>query len=99
MRWNRQASDGFFPPPPLNGTAHTWHHDLQLLRRIIHGGGVNSGGRMPPFAGLLDAGDIDAVSAAFQSNWPDDIYDRWSGAYAERHPLPPIIREILGEGG
>ena len=23
MRWNRQASDGFFPPPPLNGTAHT----------------------------------------------------------------------------
>ena len=31
--WKQTDANGNYPPPPLNGTAHTWHHDLDLLRR------------------------------------------------------------------
>ena len=24
--WREKLADGSYPPPPLNGTAHTWHH-------------------------------------------------------------------------
>ena len=24
--WREKLADGSYPPPPLNGSAHTWHH-------------------------------------------------------------------------
>jgi mono/diheme cytochrome c family protein len=26
--WRETTPDGKYPPPPLNGTAHAWHHSL-----------------------------------------------------------------------
>ncbi len=36
--WRSVDSDGHTVPPPLNGTAHTWHHSDELLHDIIKHG-------------------------------------------------------------
>lgn len=79
--WKRRLPDGSLPPPPLNGTAHAWHHDIGTLQRTIEQGGVPLGGTMPAFGTLLDAGQRLAVIAYFQSHWPEEIYERWRGMY------------------
>ena len=48
--WRKRLPDGSYPPPPLNGTAHTWHHPLVQLLGTIETGGIPYGGQMPPFA-------------------------------------------------
>lgn len=75
--WRKRDADGFYPPPPLNGTAHTWHHPMKVLRRTISLGGKPVGGRMPHFRDTLSVSEIDAIIAWFQSLWSDDIYQRW----------------------
>jgi len=80
--WKQTDADGNYPPPPLNGTAHAWHHDLDLLRRTIREGGARIGGKMPGFADRLGAAEIDSVIAYFQAQWPEEIYQRWSGRFA-----------------
>ena len=47
--WRRRESDGSFPPPPLNGTAHTWHHPFGILARQIKFGAPGGEGKMPTF--------------------------------------------------
>ncbi|HFE31980.1 MAG TPA: c-type cytochrome, partial [Gammaproteobacteria bacterium] len=29
--WKTPDANGVYPPPPINGTGHAWHHDLALL--------------------------------------------------------------------
>jgi len=87
--WKQTDANGNYPPPPLNGTAHTWHHDLDLLRRTIREGGAKLGGQMPGFEGQLDAEEIDSIIAFFQSKWPDEIYQRWAGRF-ESSDLPSL---------
>jgi len=65
-------------PPPLNGSAHTWHHSLDVLDKTIANGGAPFGGAMPAFADKLSAQDRRAVIAYIQSLWSADIYDRWA---------------------
>ena len=74
--WRRRESDGSFPPPPLNGTAHTWHHPFGILARQIKFG-APGGGKMPIFQDKLTDEEIINVIAWFQSLWPDDIYTQW----------------------
>lgn len=76
--WKQTDADGNYPPPPLNGSAHAWHHPLELLRRTIEEGGAGIGGAMPGFEGKLSDAEIDAVIAYFQSFWPDQIYQNWA---------------------
>ena len=87
--WKKTDANGNYPPPPLNGSAHAWHHDLDLLRRTVREGGAKLGGQMPAFEGVLDAAQIDSVIAFFQSKWPDEIYQRWSGRFAS-NDLPSL---------
>ena len=87
--WKQTDANGNYPPPPLNGTAHAWHHDLDLLRRTVREGGAKLGGQMPAFEGALDADQIDAVIAFFQSKWPDELYQRWAGRF-ESSELPSL---------
>jgi thiol:disulfide interchange protein DsbC len=107
--WKKTDADGNYPPPPLNGTAHAWHHDLDLLRRTIREGGAKLGGQMPAFEGVLSAEQIDSVIAFFQSKWPDDIYQRWAGRFesselpslndivvAAKSPLTKLLRQRIG---
>ncbi|MFZ5502555.1 MAG: c-type cytochrome [Pseudomonadota bacterium] len=75
--WKEPAADGSYPPPPLNGTAHAWHHPLVLLQRTIDEGGIPLGGKMPGFKGKLNEAEKLAVISYFQSFWNDEIYAAW----------------------
>ena len=75
--WRSLDANGNYPPPPLDGTAHTWHHPLAVLDRTIVAGGTEFGGVMPGFGTLLDESERLAIIAWFQNLWSDDIYARW----------------------
>jgi len=77
LNWRQPNADGKFPPPPLNGTAHTWHHSLSVLRRTVNLGGVRLGGTMPGFADKLDSEQVNDILAWVQSHWSDEIYRVW----------------------
>ena len=66
-----------FRPPPLNGSAHTWHHPFEVLARQIKFGAPGGAGKMPPFQGRLTDEEIINVLAWVQSLWPDEIYAQW----------------------
>lgn len=65
---------GRFPAPPHDETGHTWHHDDDLLVRIVKDGGM--GGdmfyEMPAFGDILSADEIEAVLAFIKTMWTDE---------------------------
>ena len=74
--WNIKKSDGTLPPPPLNGSGHTWHHgDGTLYKQVKLGGGYldlpgfKSG--MPAFGEQLSDREIVDVLAYVKSLWVD----------------------------
>jgi len=73
----RDSSGNYPPPPPLNGTAHAWHHPLGMLKKTIEEGGVPQGGKMPSFGDKLKKEEKFAVIAYFQSFWSGEIYAEW----------------------
>ena len=75
--WRKTLADGSYPAPPLNGTAHTWHHSMEVLLRTINKGGIPLGGTMPAFNDQLNEDDKEAVLAHVMSFWSDDIYAAW----------------------
>ena len=75
--WMKRDANGKFLPPPLNGTAHTWHHPRSILKRTIIKGGVQLGGSMPGFAEKLSEAEMLAAIAYVQSFWSDKIYNAW----------------------
>jgi len=75
--WKQPLADGKYPPPPLNGTAHAWHHPKAQLLRSINNGGIPLGGTMPAFADKLRDDEKLAAIAYFQSFWPEKIYRTW----------------------
>lgn len=91
--WKKTDSNGKYPPPPLNGTAHAWHHSIEVLKETIQNGGIKLGGLMPPFKDKLSDKDIDAVIAFFQSKWPDELYQKWAGRY-QSSDIPPITNVV-----
>lgn len=76
--WRVRRPDGSYPPPPLNGSAHTWHHPLPLLVEIIQQGGALYDGTMPAFGGILSEAEQYAAIAWFQSLWSDEVYRHWT---------------------
>jgi len=76
-QWRQRDAEGFYPPPPLNGTGHAWHHSIPLLKQIIMDGSPQGEGRMPAWRGKLTEQEADAVIAWFQSLWPDRVYAAW----------------------
>jgi cytochrome c553 len=75
--WRKPMEDGKYPAPPLNGTAHGWHHPLKALRRQINQGGAKYGGWMPAVGDSLTDEQVDEAIAYIQSLWPDKIYAAW----------------------
>lgn len=75
--WQTPLENGKYPPPPLNGEAHAWHHSMNILRRVVNKGGIPLGGWMPAFEDKLSKQNVDDVLAWVQSNWSDEIYKRW----------------------
>ncbi len=76
--WKKLDAEGKLPPPPLNGSAHTWHHPLPMLRQVIRNGGIPMGGSMPAFKEKLTADQINDILAWVQSHWSDKIYTTWN---------------------
>lgn len=81
--WREPSADGSYPPPPLNGAAHTWHHPMSVLRRTVRVGGVPLGGTMPGFSGKLNGQQIDDILAWVQSHWSDEVYRIWHDRNAQ----------------
>lgn len=81
LDWKKRDKLGNLPPPPLNGTAHAWHHDKEVLTKTIREGGARLGGTMPAFKDKLSENDIDAVIAYFQSKWPEELYKNWENRF------------------
>ncbi|MFT5446417.1 MAG: mono/diheme cytochrome c family protein [Gammaproteobacteria bacterium] len=77
--WRKKSAGGLFPPPPLNGTGHAWHHPLRALGAQIKHGAPGGRGSMPGFSATLSDEQILDTIAWFQHQWPDDIYAAWSG--------------------
>ena len=75
--WKTVDEDGFFPAPPINGSAHAWHHSLEVLLRTVNVGGTALGGSMPGFNDRLTESEQRSVIAAFQEYWSDEIYQKW----------------------
>ena len=75
--WRKPLADGSYPAPPLNGSAHTWHHPLKALKRTIRNGGIQLGGTMPGFKDKLSEKEIESVLAFIQNIWSDKIYSAW----------------------
>lgn len=76
--WRKKLSDGSYPPPPLNGTAHAWHHPMKALVYTIKNGGKAFGGKMPGFEKVLSEEEIKDAIAYFQNFWNDEIYNDWA---------------------
>jgi thiol:disulfide interchange protein DsbC len=91
--WKQKDSEGKFPPPPLNGTGHAWHHSPVQLSKTIQQGSIQLGGVMPAFGSTLSDEDIDAVIAFFQSKWPDQTYQKWATNF-KIAALDPKLEEI-----
>ena len=77
FNWQKPGPDGKYLPPPLNGSAHSWHHPFAQLKQTIRDGTLRLGGSMPPWKGKLSDSDIEAVILYFQSLWPTEIYLAW----------------------
>lgn len=75
--WKTLDDNGNYPPPPLNGSAHAWHHPLAVLKMVIEEGGEPVGGVMPAWGDTLTDEQIINVIASFQSYWPDKTYELW----------------------
>lgn len=93
--WKQTNEQGQYPPPPLNGSAHAWHHDLDTLRRTIREGGAKLGGVMPPFEEKLNSEEIDAVIAYFQSKWTDNLYRKWANRFQANDIQPITAKDEL----
>ncbi len=76
--WRQRDIQGHFPPPPLNGTGHAWHHPRVMLQQVIRNGSMDGSGRMPAWRNRLDEDEIAAIIDWFQSRWPDEVYAAWA---------------------
>lgn len=75
--WRKPLENGRYPPPPLDGTAHAWHHSTEELKNFILNGGPPGEGRMPGWAGILEDQEIDDILIWIKSLWPDEVYQGW----------------------
>lgn len=75
--WRKPLANGRYPPPPLDSTAHAWHHSTEELKHFILKGGPPGEGRMPEWQDKLSEQEIDDILAWIKSLWSDEIYDAW----------------------
>ncbi len=77
LPWNVRQADGFYPPPPLDDSAHAWHHPTAVLARVVRDGSPQGEGRMPAWKDRLSEQDIVDVVVYVTSLWSDDKYRLW----------------------
>lgn len=75
--WRKPAANGKYPPPPLNGSGHAWHHSSDYIKGIIRNGSQPGQGNMPAWKDKLSNPQIDALVTWLLSRWPDAVYNAW----------------------
>ena len=75
--WRIRDADGHFPPPPLDDSAHAWHHPTAVLLEIIRDGSPQGEGKMPPWKGRLSEQEMQDVVVYIKSLWSDPVYQLW----------------------
>lgn len=75
--WRKTEDDGMFPPPPLNGTGHTWHHSTETLVNLIKNGTAKIGGKMPAWKDKLSKQEIHDILTWVKAQWSDEVYAAW----------------------
>ena len=79
--WKVKDANGNYPPPPLNGTAHTWHHSPEQLLYTINKGGTEMGGQMPAFERRLTEEEKWALIDYMYSLWPKEIQVKYDDRF------------------
>lgn len=79
--WRKRQADGNFPAPPMDGTAHTWHHSPTQLLRTINDGGVQFGGQMLGFKNQLSEAEKQALLDYIYSLWSKDIQQKYDARF------------------
>mgnify|MGYP000149397582 CR=1 FL=1 len=75
--WKVKDENGNYPAPPLNGSAHTWHHSPEQLLYTINKGGVEMGGQMPAFEDLLSEAEKQSLIDYMDSLWSKEIQAKY----------------------
>jgi mono/diheme cytochrome c family protein len=75
--WKKPIA-GVYPAPPLNGTAHAWHHSPKILLETINSGGTKLGGTMPAFNNKLNKEEKQAILDYLHSLWPENIQKKYN---------------------
>ena len=75
--WRVRDADGKFPPPPLDDSAHAWHHPTRVLLEIVREGSPGGQGNMPAWKDKLSEAQIQDVVVYIKSLWSDPVYRLW----------------------
>lgn len=75
--WRVRDAQGRYPPPPLDDTAHVWHHPTTVLLEAIRDGSPQGEGNMPAWKGKLSEQEMQDVVAYIKSLWSDQVYRLW----------------------
>jgi len=75
--WRVRDPDGYYPSPPLDDSAHAWHHPTAVLLDVIRNGSEPGEGKMPAWRHVLSEMEIQDVVVYIKSLWSDPIYRLW----------------------
>ena len=75
--WQEPDENGRYPAPPLNGSAHTWHHTAPSLVNTVRNGTVGIGGSMPAWKDTLNDDQIVSIILWLTTLWPDPVFEAW----------------------
>jgi mono/diheme cytochrome c family protein len=76
--WKKTQANGKYPAPPINGTAHAWHHSPKALLTTINNGGIKIGGWMPGFKDKLSEGEKQGLLDYIHGLWPNEIQQKYN---------------------
>ncbi len=85
--WRVRDAKGNYPPPPLDDSAHAWHHPTAALLEAIRDGSPQGQGNMPAWQGKLSEHEMQDVVAYIKSLWSEEVYRLWWKM--ERQSLEP----------
>jgi mono/diheme cytochrome c family protein len=75
--WRIRDAEGKFPPPPLDDSAHAWHHPTAVLLEVVREGSPQGQGNMPAWKEKLSEQEMQDVVAYIKSLWSDPVYQLW----------------------
>lgn len=86
--WKKSLSDGSLPPPPQDGSGHTWHHpDSLLLDIMTNGGDPADNSKMPAFGDQISKDEMISILDFIKSTWGKDEHEyQWWMTVTQGNP-------------